>query len=266
MNSTAPTSFSNGQGVSDPPSTREQPALQPAQATLPHVSEADLGCDPQPTPRELHEEQIQFLALVLDNEVMNHNTTRDRLHRYLNLYMKQEREGCSERVHTQYLNEVIKNLRAQLKQEQVRRLALEGEKAALLQESFDNFTCVGPPDHLSRFNADSIGRIILQGQSRRASREAHQTPSFWAVQSSPDKHKPSQTTTMKGKEPARQTHIPRSRFSVPQTKPTMLRLFLSSSGRHLLGQVRRGSRLMMMNCPIPCKRTQEQDATSAGIV
>ena len=60
---------------------------------------------------ELHEEQVEFLALVLDKEVMNYNNTRERLYRYLTLFMKKEREGCSECVHIQYLNEVIKNLR-----------------------------------------------------------------------------------------------------------------------------------------------------------
>ena len=135
MNSSAPVAFSNNQGV---PPTAEQPAQGPP----PQVSFLDMECDPQPTPRELHEEQMQFMAQVFDKEISSHNKTRERLHRYLHLYMKQERDSCAALVHTQYLGVVINNLRTQLKQEQVRTKALEQEKARLLEESFNNFTCV----------------------------------------------------------------------------------------------------------------------------
>jgi hypothetical protein len=113
------------------------------------VSETDLECDPQPTPSELHEEQMDFLAHILDKEIYDHNKTRERLHRYLNLYMKKEREVCSERLRAQYLSSVIDILRAQLKEEQVRRKAVEEEKALLLEESFNNFASVGPKYYCS---------------------------------------------------------------------------------------------------------------------
>jgi hypothetical protein len=85
---------------------------------------------------------MRFLSLILDQEIMDHNKTRERLHRYMQLYMMYERAECSERVHGQYLDTVIANVEGRLEEERERRKALEKEKTALLEESFNNFTCV----------------------------------------------------------------------------------------------------------------------------
>lgn len=144
----------------DAPRNRKQSSPPQEQIRLPHGSEVEVDND-QPTTRELEDEQMQFLTFILDQEVASHNKTRERVHRYLGLYMKQERELCSERVHTQQLDTVINNLRAQVKEEQIRRLQVEEEKTALLQESFNHFACVSPPNSNIIFKTDTFNTSIL---------------------------------------------------------------------------------------------------------
>lgn len=126
----------------DTPGMGEQPA-PPSDHNI-HPPNVELGFNPEPTPRQLHEEQMQFMSLILDKEVSNHNQTRERLHRYLNLYMKQERDGCAEREELKYLKAVNHNLRDQVKEEKDKRLAAEEQNAALLLESFNHYQQVGP--------------------------------------------------------------------------------------------------------------------------
>lgn len=123
-----------------PPPAPDHPRLHPVRDPLPEVPRWNMEHIHQPTPRELQEEQMEFLTQIWTKEVHNHNTTRARLQQYLTLYLKHERGLCSEYAHVQYLNTVIHDLRTQIQEEKMKRMA--AEEAQSLHNCLDYFSCV----------------------------------------------------------------------------------------------------------------------------
>lgn len=99
---------------------------------------------------------MEFMTHLFEKEVNDHNSTRSRLHRYLNLYMKHERGQCADRSHVRYLNMVIQGLQNQLLEEKAKRKAAEETQALLLRSDLDSFSCVSTSGQLSPYVANSF--------------------------------------------------------------------------------------------------------------
>lgn len=121
------------------PSGPAQPSLQGGNAQVPRWN---LEYIHTANPRDLYEEQTEFLAQILGKEIHDHNTTRTRLYRYLSLFLKHERGHCSEHAHVQYLNMVIHDLRTKLQREKMERRAAEEAHAMVRDPCLDDFSCV----------------------------------------------------------------------------------------------------------------------------
>lgn len=97
---------------------------------------------PPRNPRDLHEKHTSYLGSALSQEVIDHNNTRCRLQQHLTLSMNFERGQAYERAHVEYLNIIIRDLKAQIQEEKNKRKETEDANAALLQREMENFCSV----------------------------------------------------------------------------------------------------------------------------
>ncbi|KUJ13172.1 uncharacterized protein LY89DRAFT_153712 [Mollisia scopiformis] len=111
-----------------------QPNLQPLEH-LPPVPRWHLEPIQPQNPCELRDEQFQVIMASLAQEVAEHNSTRARLYRYVTGAMKHERDLNSERHSVRYLHAIIHDLRTQVQDEKMKRIAAEEEKQQLLLEN-----------------------------------------------------------------------------------------------------------------------------------
>jgi hypothetical protein len=98
---------------------------------------------PSRQPHDLQEEQLDYLTILLEREVSDHNFTRAKLQRYLGLYMKHERGHCNETTHVNYLNSLVYDLRSRLAEERSKLCILEDTQNDLGPNDLDTYSCVG---------------------------------------------------------------------------------------------------------------------------
>ncbi|RDL41158.1 uncharacterized protein BP5553_01137 [Venustampulla echinocandica] len=85
----------------------------------------------QQTPGELHEEQIEYLVEAMTQEVSDHNVTRMKLQGALTRSMAYERGQAMEQGHVRYLNYIVHDLRTQIQDEKMKRIAAEERMQSL---------------------------------------------------------------------------------------------------------------------------------------
>ncbi len=122
--SSAPAASRSGQAPQQP--AIPGPAVDPLQG-LPRWHFEPL---PQ-SPRELHDNQLDFLSGMMREEVADHNKARSHMQRFLDLSLKHERDLLREQGNVRYLNYIVGDLRWQLQNEKVKRVMAEQEKLQL---------------------------------------------------------------------------------------------------------------------------------------